>query len=106
MSRFFAGGSDDESSGNESDNEPKVQAFQEQTLQRESAMMFESSDEEEDSQRVVLSAKDRRLENMKELCKTITNSIKVNDCVGLRTGLLSFSTRLISSRIRESRQAV
>ncbi|XP_007248755.2 eukaryotic translation initiation factor 3 subunit C isoform X1 [Astyanax mexicanus] len=75
MSRFFATGSDSESEESSSAEEitPKATgaAFNKQNLLL--------SDDEEDTKRVVRSAKDKRFEELTNLIKTIRNAMKIRD---------------------------
>ncbi|XP_066521643.1 eukaryotic translation initiation factor 3 subunit C [Hoplias malabaricus] len=75
MSRFFATGSDSESEESSSAEEitPKTTgtAFNKQSLLL--------SDDEEDTKRVVRSAKDKRFEELTNLIKTIRNAMKIRD---------------------------
>ncbi|XP_060795410.1 eukaryotic translation initiation factor 3 subunit C [Neoarius graeffei] len=75
MSRFFATGSDSESeessSADEIASKPTGTAFTKQTLLL--------SDDEEDTKRVVRSAKDKRFEELTNLIKTIRNAMKIRD---------------------------
>uniref|UniRef100_A0A3B4D056 Eukaryotic translation initiation factor 3 subunit C n=1 Tax=Pygocentrus nattereri TaxID=42514 RepID=A0A3B4D056_PYGNA len=74
MSRFFATGSDSESEESSSAEEitPKATgtAFNKNLL---------LSDDEEDTKRVVRSAKDKRFEELTNLIKTIRNAMKIRD---------------------------
>ncbi|XP_075238234.1 eukaryotic translation initiation factor 3 subunit c [Lycorma delicatula] len=69
MSRFFATGSDSES---ESSSE-------EEQVQRPAAAAFAFSDEEEDTKRVVRSAKEKRYEDLTNTIKQIRNFKKIKD---------------------------
>ncbi|KAM4697511.1 eukaryotic translation initiation factor 3 subunit C-like protein isoform 2-T2 [Rhinophrynus dorsalis] len=75
MSRFFATGSDSESessiSGDEIIPKPVGGTFGKQPLLL--------SDDEEDTKRVVRSAKDKRFEELTNLIKTIRNAMKIRD---------------------------
>ncbi|XP_006009999.1 eukaryotic translation initiation factor 3 subunit C [Latimeria chalumnae] len=75
MSRFFATGSDSEtessSSGDELVAKPVGTSFSKQPLLL--------SDDEEDTKRVVRSAKDKRFEELMNLIKTIRNAMKIRD---------------------------
>ncbi|XP_032358325.1 eukaryotic translation initiation factor 3 subunit C [Etheostoma spectabile] len=74
MSRFFATGSDSESEESSSADEltPKAPGgnFKQSLL---------ISDDEEDTKRVVRSAKDKRFEELTNLIKTIRNAMKIRD---------------------------
>ncbi|XP_031699817.1 eukaryotic translation initiation factor 3 subunit C isoform X2 [Anarrhichthys ocellatus] len=74
MSRFFATGSDSESEESSSADEitPKAPGgnFKQSLL---------LSDDEEDTKRVVRSAKDKRFEELTNLIKTIRNAMKIRD---------------------------
>ncbi|KAG7277564.1 hypothetical protein CRUP_013882 [Coryphaenoides rupestris] len=74
MSRFFATGSDSESEESSSADEitPKTAGpnFKQSLL---------LSDDEEDTKRVVRSAKDKRFEELTNLIKTIRNAMKIRD---------------------------
>ncbi|KAM4631637.1 eukaryotic translation initiation factor 3 subunit C-like protein isoform 2-T2 [Discoglossus pictus] len=74
MSRFFATGSDSESesslSGDEILPKPVGGTYGKQPL---------LSDDEEDTKRVVRSAKDKRFEELTNLIKTIRNAMKIRD---------------------------
>ncbi|CAL9699068.1 unnamed protein product [Knipowitschia caucasica] len=74
MSRFFATGSDSESEESSSADEiaPKAQG----TNLRQNLML---SDDEEDTKRIVRSAKDKRFEELTNLIKTIRNAMKIRD---------------------------
>uniref|UniRef100_A0AAQ4S0X4 Eukaryotic translation initiation factor 3 subunit C n=1 Tax=Gasterosteus aculeatus aculeatus TaxID=481459 RepID=A0AAQ4S0X4_GASAC len=74
MSRFFATGSDSESEESSSADEitPKAPG----TTYKPSLLL---SDDEEDTKRVVRSAKDKRFEELTNLIKTIRNAMKIRD---------------------------
>ncbi|KAK2820334.1 hypothetical protein Q5P01_023293 [Channa striata] len=74
MSRFFATGSDSESEESSSADEitPKAPG----TTFKQSLLL---SDDEEDTKRVVRSAKDKRFEELTNLIKTIRNAMKIRD---------------------------
>ncbi|XP_034563746.1 eukaryotic translation initiation factor 3 subunit C isoform X4 [Notolabrus celidotus] len=74
MSRFFATGSDSESEESSSADEitPKAPG----TTFKQSLLI---SDDEEDTKRVVRSAKDKRFEELTNLIKTIRNAMKIRD---------------------------
>ncbi|XP_057681475.1 eukaryotic translation initiation factor 3 subunit C isoform X2 [Corythoichthys intestinalis] len=74
MSRFFATGSDSESEESSSADEitPKAPGT---TLKQQLLL----SDDEEDTKRVVRSAKDKRFEELTNLIKTIRNAMKIRD---------------------------
>uniref|UniRef100_A0AAQ4RIT6 Eukaryotic translation initiation factor 3 subunit C n=1 Tax=Gasterosteus aculeatus aculeatus TaxID=481459 RepID=A0AAQ4RIT6_GASAC len=73
MSRFFATGSDSESEESSSADEitPKAPGTTYKSLLL--------SDDEEDTKRVVRSAKDKRFEELTNLIKTIRNAMKIRD---------------------------
>uniref|UniRef100_A0A8C7JJJ4 Eukaryotic translation initiation factor 3 subunit C n=1 Tax=Oncorhynchus kisutch TaxID=8019 RepID=A0A8C7JJJ4_ONCKI len=75
MSRFFATGSDSESESSSSADEitPKAPGA---TFTKQSLLL---SDDEEDTKRVVRSAKDKRFEELTNLIKTIRNAMKIRD---------------------------
>ncbi|KAI7796701.1 eukaryotic translation initiation factor 3 subunit C isoform X3 [Triplophysa rosa] len=75
MSRFFATGSDSESEESLSADEitPKTTGT---TFNKQALLL---SDEEEDTKRVVRSAKDKRFEELTNLIKTIRNAMKIRD---------------------------
>uniref|UniRef100_A0A8C7PL38 Eukaryotic translation initiation factor 3 subunit C n=1 Tax=Oncorhynchus mykiss TaxID=8022 RepID=A0A8C7PL38_ONCMY len=75
MSRFFATGSDSESEDSSSSDEitPKVPGT---TFTKQSLLL---RDDEEDTKRVVRSAKDKRFEELTNLIKTIRNAMKIRD---------------------------
>ncbi|KAJ7984479.1 hypothetical protein DPEC_G00355250 [Dallia pectoralis] len=75
MSRFFATGSDSESEESSSADEitPKAPGA---TFTKQSLLL---SDDEEDTKRVVRSAKDKRFEELTNLIKTIRNAMKIRD---------------------------
>ncbi|KAK6329212.1 hypothetical protein J4Q44_G00011900 [Coregonus suidteri] len=75
MSRFFATGSDSESEDSLSSDEitPKVPGT---TFTKQSLLL---RDDEEDTKRVVRSAKDKRFEELTNLIKTIRNAMKIRD---------------------------
>uniref|UniRef100_A0A3P9AKU8 Eukaryotic translation initiation factor 3 subunit C n=1 Tax=Esox lucius TaxID=8010 RepID=A0A3P9AKU8_ESOLU len=75
MSRFFATGSDSESEESSSADEitPKAPGT---TFTKQSLLL---SDDEEDTKRVVRSAKDKRFEELTNLIKTIRNAMKIRD---------------------------
>ncbi|KAA0725445.1 Eukaryotic translation initiation factor 3 subunit C [Triplophysa tibetana] len=75
MSRFFATGSDSESEESLSADEitPKATGT---TFNKQGLLL---SDEEEDTKRVVRSAKDKRFEELTNLIKTIRNAMKIRD---------------------------
>ncbi|XP_058477675.1 eukaryotic translation initiation factor 3 subunit C [Solea solea] len=74
MSRFFATGSDSESEESSSADEitPKASG----ATFKQSLLL---SDDEEDTKRVVRSAKDKRFEELTNLIKTIRNAMKIRD---------------------------
>ncbi|XP_058649998.1 eukaryotic translation initiation factor 3 subunit C isoform X3 [Onychostoma macrolepis] len=74
MSRFFATGSDSESEESSSADEitPKAPG----TINKQSLLL---SDDEEDTKRVVRSAKDKRFEELTNIIKTIRNAMKIRD---------------------------
>ncbi|XP_061765417.1 eukaryotic translation initiation factor 3 subunit C [Nerophis ophidion] len=74
MSRFFATGSDSESEDSLSADEitPKAPG----TTFKQSLLL---SDDEEDTKRIVRSAKDKRFEELTNLIKTIRNAMKIRD---------------------------
>ncbi|KAK3560112.1 hypothetical protein QTP86_033881 [Hemibagrus guttatus] len=75
MSRFFATGSDSESEESSSTDElaPKATGT---TFNKQALLL---SDDEEDTKRVVRSAKDKRFEELTNLIKTIRNAMKIRD---------------------------
>uniref|UniRef100_A0A4W4GTU0 Eukaryotic translation initiation factor 3 subunit C n=1 Tax=Electrophorus electricus TaxID=8005 RepID=A0A4W4GTU0_ELEEL len=75
MSRFFATGSDSESEESSSADEitPKATGT---TFNKQALLL---SDDEEDTKRVVRSAKDKRFEELTNLIKTIRNAMKIRD---------------------------
>ncbi|XP_035259851.1 eukaryotic translation initiation factor 3 subunit C isoform X2 [Anguilla rostrata] len=75
MSRFFATGSDSETEESSSGDEitPKATGT---TFTKQSLLL---SDDEEDTKRVVRSAKDKRFEELTNLIKTIRNAMKIRD---------------------------
>uniref|UniRef100_A0A674E365 Eukaryotic translation initiation factor 3, subunit C n=1 Tax=Salmo trutta TaxID=8032 RepID=A0A674E365_SALTR len=75
MSRFFATGSDSESEDSSSSDEitPKVPGT---SFTKQSLLL---RDDEEDTKRVVRSAKDKRFEELTNLIKTIRNAMKIRD---------------------------
>uniref|UniRef100_A0A8C8JZJ0 Eukaryotic translation initiation factor 3 subunit C n=1 Tax=Oncorhynchus tshawytscha TaxID=74940 RepID=A0A8C8JZJ0_ONCTS len=75
MSRFFATGSDSESEDSSLSDEitPKVPGT---TFTKQSLLL---RDDEEDTKRVVRSAKDKRFEELTNLIKTIRNAMKIRD---------------------------
>ncbi|KAB5555289.1 hypothetical protein PHYPO_G00032000 [Pangasianodon hypophthalmus] len=75
MSRFFATGSDSESEESSSADEiaPKATGA---TFNKQALLL---SDDEEDTKRVVRSAKDKRFEELTNLIKTIRNAMKIRD---------------------------
>uniref|UniRef100_A0A9J7ZZF1 Eukaryotic translation initiation factor 3 subunit C n=1 Tax=Cyprinus carpio carpio TaxID=630221 RepID=A0A9J7ZZF1_CYPCA len=75
MSRFFATGSDSESEESSSADEitPKATGT---TFNKQDLLL---SDDEEDTKRVVRSAKDKRFEELTNLIKTIRNAMKIRD---------------------------
>ncbi|TSK14503.1 Eukaryotic translation initiation factor 3 subunit C [Bagarius yarrelli] len=77
MSRFFATGSDSESEESSSTDEiaPKATGA---TFNKQSVALL-LSDDEEDTKRVVRSAKDKRFEELTNLIKTIRNAMKIRD---------------------------
>uniref|UniRef100_H3DCM4 Eukaryotic translation initiation factor 3 subunit C n=1 Tax=Tetraodon nigroviridis TaxID=99883 RepID=H3DCM4_TETNG len=74
MSRFFATGSDSESEESSSADEitPKATG----TTFKQALLL---SDDEEDTKRVVRSAKDKRFEELTNIIKTIRNAMKIRD---------------------------
>nr|CAD7589925.1 unnamed protein product [Timema genevievae] len=75
MSRFFATGSDSES---ESSSE-------EEQLPRQPTAAFTFSDEEEDTKRIVRSAKEKRYEELMNLIRNIRNYKKIKDMSSMLT---------------------
>ncbi|XP_041094754.1 eukaryotic translation initiation factor 3 subunit C isoform X3 [Polyodon spathula] len=75
MSRFFATGSDTESE--ESSSGDELAPKQAGATYAKPAILL--SDEEEDTKRVVRSAKDKRFEELTNLIKTIRNAMKIRD---------------------------
>ncbi|XP_016102063.1 eukaryotic translation initiation factor 3 subunit C isoform X4 [Sinocyclocheilus grahami] len=75
MSRFFATGSDSESEESSSADEitPKATGT---TFNKQALLL---SDDEEDTKRVVRSAKDKRFEEFTNIIKTIRNAMKIRD---------------------------
>lgn len=75
MSRFFATGSDSESEESSSADEitPKASGT---TFNKQVLLL---SDDEEDTKRIVRSAKDKRFEELTNLIKTIRNAMKIRD---------------------------
>jgi len=71
MSKFFAANSDSESSSSESESDNEPAGF--------NAPNFMFSDDEEDTKRVVRSAKDKRYEQLNGIIKNIRNSKKIKD---------------------------
>uniref|UniRef100_A0A3Q2PHR2 Eukaryotic translation initiation factor 3 subunit C n=1 Tax=Fundulus heteroclitus TaxID=8078 RepID=A0A3Q2PHR2_FUNHE len=74
MSRFFATGSDSESE--ESSSGDEITSKAPGTNFKQSLLL---SDDEEDTKRVVRSAKDKRFEELTNLIKTIRNAMKIRD---------------------------
>jgi len=82
-SKFWANASDtaSDSSGSESEDDIQVQ----KKLVSTSKYNLESSSEEEDTKRVVKSAKDKRYDEMRVIIKAMKNHMKINDFVSLLT---------------------
>lgn len=76
MSRFFAGVSDSES---------ESQSEDEQIIARPVANQFSYSDDEEESKRVVRSAKEKRYEELSNVIKNIRNYRKIKDMSSIQT---------------------
>ncbi|NP_001171836.1 eukaryotic translation initiation factor 3 subunit C [Saccoglossus kowalevskii] len=83
MSRFFATGSSTESSSDESDDDI---APVQQKPAAPAARVFMFSDEEEDTKRVVRSAKDKRFDEIKSSIKQIKNHKKIKDIAKVLSG--------------------
>jgi len=76
-SRFFA-------SGDSSESEDEVQEPQKasaEVAEKPTRYALESSDEEDDQQRVVRSEKDKRFDQLKSIIKALQNAIKISDWV-------------------------
>ncbi|KAG1714276.1 Eukaryotic translation initiation factor 3 subunit C [Nymphon striatum] len=91
MSRFFAH-SDSESESSSSEEE--------QTLQRPSAIAsaFTISDDEDETKRVVRSAKEKRYEDLTEIIKQIRNHKKIKDMSKLLTGFENLSKAHVKAK--------
>merc|ERR1719515_273078 len=74
MSRFFAAASDSDSTSSSSDSEDEREQFT-----GPSGPSFMISDDEEDTKRIVRSAKEKRYEALYTIIKTIRNSKKIKD---------------------------
>lgn len=76
MSRFFAGVSDSES---------ESQSEDEQIVTRPAANAFSYSSDEDESKRVVRSAKEKRYEELSNVIKNIRNYRKIKDMSSIQT---------------------
>ncbi|XP_053551013.1 eukaryotic translation initiation factor 3 subunit C-like protein [Bombina bombina] len=76
MSRFFATGSDSESESSLSGDEILAKPVGGGTFGKQPLLL---SDDEEDTKRVVRSAKDKRFEELTNIIKTIRNAMKIRD---------------------------
>lgn len=92
MSRFFATGSESESESSSSEEEPLPQKATAIT----SAFTF--SDEEEETKRVVRSAREKRYEELVEIIKQIKNHKKIKDMSKLLTSFENLTRAFIKAR--------
>lgn len=92
MSRFFATGSESESESSSSEEEPLPQKSTAIT----SAFTF--SDEEEETKRVVRSAREKRYEELVEIIKQIKNHKKIKDMSKLLTSFENLTRAFIKAR--------
>jgi len=83
MSKFFAANSDSESSSSESESDNEPAGY--------NAPNFMFSDDEEDTKRVVRSAKDKRYEQLNGIIKTIRNSKKIKDFNKMESSFLELT---------------
>jgi len=83
MSKFFAANSDSDSSSSESESENEQVEFK--------APNFMFSDDEEDTKRVVRSAKDKRYEQLNGIIKNIRNSKKIKDFNKMETSFMELT---------------
>lgn len=79
MSRFFAAGSESESESSSEDDEVPVQR---PTV---GLTAFQFSDDEEETRRVVRSAKDKRFDEIKDIIKVLKNHKKIKDMANVLT---------------------
>jgi len=80
MSRFFAAASDSDSTSSSSESEDEGQQFT-----GPSGPSFMISDDEEDTKRIVRSAKEKRYEALYKIIKNIRNSKKIKDFYKMET---------------------
>jgi translation initiation factor 3 subunit C len=95
MSRFMRGagsGSDSESESEEEEEMSEDENKEDGKKPRVSRFLHGGSDDEEsdeDTKRVVRSAKDKRLDEMEATGKVIDNGLKINDWVAISSGVWS-----------------
>merc|ERR1711981_801403 len=83
MSKWFAANSDSDSSSSSSDNEEEQKGFPTQQPQA-----FLMSDDEEETKRVVRSAREKRYEALNGIIHNIRNSKKIKDFTKMESGFL------------------
>merc|ERR1719414_594368 len=80
MSKWFAANSDSESSSSSSDSEDERGAQHQPSA-------FLMSDDEEETKRVVRSAREKRYEALNQIIKNIRNSKKIKDFTKMESGV-------------------
>lgn len=91
MARFLKGaaGSSSSDSSSEDEDDSDDDSDKDQKSQKKSRYIVgegEDDDSDEDVKRVVKSAKDKRLDEMEAIGKSIENALKINDWVAISTG--------------------
>lgn len=93
MSRFLrTAGSDSSSSDSDQDDDDDDDDDEDDKTQKKkkSKFTFDGSDDEgsdDDTRRVVKSAKDKRVEEMESMAKAMENALKINDWVAISNGM-------------------
>ena len=105
MSRFFGGGSDSSSSSSSSESDGEETPFTKGgkpggagggVPAGRSAFAYAFSDDEEDTKRVVKSAKEKRDEQLNAIIKAIRNSKKIKDFNKMETSFQVFMLFVLS----------
>jgi len=102
MSRFFRAGSSESES--EESEEEEIQLQKPKTSAPIRSYQF--SDDEDDTKRVVKSAKDKRFENLQNTIKVIRNSMKITDIAKIETEYQNLTKEYEKAKVVVSKEGI